>query len=125
MTTMYLKDVNPYNNYRPVFVLRRIEGHVPVNPKIGDVIGFHDIESLVSNGVHIIIQPRDQSQTSRLELDREYGIDHPWDKFDSWHEDFHRNPESPIVWPCRQPLRCFWRWTRKTGVTIDQNGVKV
>lgn len=54
-------------------------------------------------------------------LDQEYGQDHPWKQFDRWHEEFHRMSNRTL--PCRIPLRCFWRWTRKTGVIIDQTGV--
>ena len=60
----------------------------------------------------------------RLELEQEYGEDHPWPQFDVWHKEFHEIADGgPIAWPCRQPLRCFWRWTRKTGTTLNQNGI--
>ena len=57
----------------------------------------------------------------RAELEREYGQDHPWPQFDGWHSEFHEYGH--IAWPCTQPLRCFWRWTRKTGVSLNQNGI--
>jgi hypothetical protein len=59
--------------------------------------------------------------TGRMELEQEYGQDHPWAQFDLWHEDFHKCVD--IAWPCKKPLRCFWRWTRKTGVALNQSGV--
>lgn len=57
----------------------------------------------------------------RPELEQEYGQDHPWPYFDEWHKEFH--DFGNIVWPCAKPLRCFWRWTRKTGVTLNQSGI--
>jgi hypothetical protein len=60
----------------------------------------------------------------RLQLEQEYGKDHPWPEFDRWHKVFHETAAAgPIDWPCRQPLRCFWRWTRKTGVVLYQGGI--
>jgi hypothetical protein len=60
----------------------------------------------------------------RSELEQEYGQDHPWPQFDKWHKEFHEFAAGgPIAWPCAKPLRCFWRWTRKSGVTVNQNGI--
>lgn len=62
--------------------------------------------------------------TAREELEQEYGQDHPWKEFDVWHKDFHKEASAgPIAWPCREPLRCLWRYTRKTGAILNQTGL--
>lgn len=53
--------------------------------------------------------------------EQEYGIDHPWDTFDHWHEIDHAVKH--IKWPCQMPLRCLWRFTRKTGSVLTQSGI--
>lgn len=65
----------------------------------------------------------EKAAIERPELAQEYGQDHPWSAFTQWHKDFH--VWGRIVWPCKQPLRCLWRYTRKTNAILDQNGQHV
>lgn len=53
------------------------------------------------------------------EMPQEYGQEHPWKAFDEWHKQHH---EGKYSWPCAHPLRCLWRYTRKTGALLNQRG---
>lgn len=70
---------------------------------------------------HILALAPSIAEAPRPEMAQEYGQDHPWPSFDEWHRDHHEIGK--IAWPCTHVMRCFWRWTRKAGVTLDQNGV--
>ena len=52
--------------------------------------------------------------------EQEYGKDHPWTRFDTWHLIEHEVYQTS--WPCLVPLRCLWRYTRKTDAKLTQNG---
>ena len=54
--------------------------------------------------------------------EQEYGIDHPWEAFDNWHKIDHE--VYGYSWPCATPLRCLWRFTRKTGTILTQEGTR-
>lgn len=54
------------------------------------------------------------------EPEQEYGIDHPWKNFDVWHKIEHE--VNDIRWPCKKPLRCLWRYLRKTNNILTQCG---
>ena len=55
--------------------------------------------------------------------EREYGIDHPWRTFDNWHKTDHE--AYGYSWPCTTPLRCLWRYTRKTDNVLTQEGTEL
>lgn len=52
----------------------------------------------------------------------EYGQEHPWKRFDDWHAVDHQLVG--YSWPCTRPLRCLWRYTRKTDAVLDQRGFR-
>ena len=57
----------------------------------------------------------------RREPPQEYGQDHPWESFNLWHKIDHDIRK--VEWPCTMPLRCLWRYTRKTDAFLTQKGV--
>lgn len=53
-------------------------------------------------------------------MEQEYGKDHPWTGFDKWHAFHHVSGK--IKLPCQYPLRCLWRYLRKTDQILTQDG---
>lgn len=95
-TTIYLKDVSDRDIYHPILRLQRIEGYVPVIPKVGDIVDQWGLETLVHNGVKIVIEPKNwqESQPSGVEYScickTLKVVDEYCPKSDAWHRERDR-----------------------------------